>query len=68
MLSQLIKENVDILSIAETKIDETFSENEFLLNSFKKPFRLDKSTNRGGLMVFVRSDISSRRLSDLRYL
>ena len=50
--------------MVETKLDETFSENEFLLNGFKKPFRLDKSRNSGGLMVFVRSDIPSRRLSD----
>ena len=38
-----IKENIDILMISETKIDDTFPEIQFCFPRFSKPFRLDKT-------------------------
>ena len=43
MLSKLIESKLDIISLAETKLDGSFSKNEFLLEGYKKPYRLDKS-------------------------
>ena len=34
MLSNMIKQNIDIFTIAETKLDETFSKNEFLMEGY----------------------------------
>ena len=62
LLSALLKENVGILTIAETKIDESFPSNQFLLDKFKKPYRLDKSKTSGGLLVYVLQDIPSKPL------
>ena len=45
-------------------VDETFSKNEFLMEGYKKPYRLDKSKYSGGLMVFIKSHIPSKLLSD----
>ena len=64
MLYSLIKDCIDIIAIGETKLDETFSNNEFFIEGFKKPYRLDKSKNSGGLMVYIKSHIPSRILSD----
>ena len=60
----MINDNVDIISITETKLDNTFSKSEFLLEGFKKPYRLDKSRYSGGLLVYIKSHIPSRFLSD----
>ena len=64
MLSMLLKNKVGILAIAETKIDETFPTNQFLLDNYKKPYRLDKSKLSGGLLVYVMQGIPSKQLRD----
>ena len=56
----------NILIIAETKIDETFPTNQFLLSTFKVPYRLDKSNTSGGILAYIHIDISSKRLNDLK--
>ena len=66
-LEILISELVDVLTIAETKIDESFPTSQFLLNNFKRPYRLDVSDKREGLMTYVRTDISSRVLKEFRF-
>ena len=40
-LISLIKDNIDILMISETKLDQSFPTNQFMINSFSIPFRLD---------------------------
>ena len=59
----LIQNNVDVLTVAETKLDDSFPMDPFLLNGFKRPYRLDVSCNSGGLLTYINSDIPSRKLS-----
>ena len=40
-LISLIKDNRDILMISETKLDPSFPTNQFMINGFSAPFRLD---------------------------
>ena len=42
-LKLIVNENVYILCLAETKIDETFPTAQFLLPGYHKPYRLDIS-------------------------
>ena len=42
-LREVVMENVDILAIAETKIDESFPTAQFFLVGYHSPYRLDKS-------------------------
>ena len=65
-LCSLISSHVDILSIAETKLDYSFPNAQFLIPNFCQPFRLGISRNSGGLLVFVRSSIPARMLSNYR--
>ena len=58
--SEMIGENVDILVIAETKIDSSFPTSQFLLDGFKSPYRLDVSGNSGGILVYVRDCLLSK--------
>ena len=57
----ILKNKVGILAIAEAKIDETFPTNEFLLDNYRKPYRLDNSKLSGGLLVYVMQDIPSKQ-------
>ena len=56
-LAELMKGNLDILVITETKLDYTFPEKQFLIPGYKKPFRRDRNVNGGGIMIYVREDI-----------
>ena len=59
----LIKNNVDILMISETKLDESFPEGQFTVKGYSKSFRLDRNKNGGGIMLYVREDIPARLIS-----
>ena len=61
-LSLIIEGNLDILVIGETKLDGTFSDRQFIINGFAKPYRLDRNRNGGGVIIYVRADIPSKQL------
>ena len=50
-LEILISDSVDILCIAEPKLDEPFFNSEIALDGFKKPYRLDVTASGGGLLT-----------------
>ena len=56
-LKLVIDENVDILCIAETKIDESFPTAQFILPGYHKPYRLDITDKQGGLLVYIKSHL-----------
>ena len=61
-LKFMIKNSIDILVITESKLDSSFPANQFLIDGFSKPFRLDKSSKSAGVLIYVRDDIPSRKL------
>ena len=61
-LNYIVNDNIDILVIGETKLDETFTEKLFIINGFKKPYRLDRNHDGGGVMIYVRGDIPSKEV------
>ena len=40
--------------ISETKIDESFAVENFLLPEFNVPYRSDRGSNGGGILFYVR--------------
>ena len=46
--------------ISETKLDETFPAAQFSLQRSCDPYRFDRNRNGGGIMLYIREDISSR--------
>ena len=56
--SQMVKDNVDILLISETKIDSSFPTAQFNINGFTT-YRRDRNINGGGIILYVREDIPS---------
>ena len=59
MLTNSVSEYIDILMISETKRDDTFPHTLYHLKDFSNPYRLDRNSHGGGILVFVRDNISS---------
>ena len=62
-LKYIIDKNVDILLISETKLDETFPEQQFHIEGFSPPYRRDRNDKGGGLLLFVREYVPSRKIN-----
>ena len=52
-----IKGNIDVLMISETKLDDSFPSMQFLIEGYGPPYRLDRNSHGGGILVYVREDI-----------
>ena len=48
--------------ISETKIDNTFPTEQFKIEGYSRPIRLDRNSHGGGIMFFVRDDLSCHEL------
>ena len=55
---------VDILSVQETKLDDSFPNGQFLIPNFKM-YRKDVKSDTGGIIMYFRSDLAQRRRKDL---
>ena len=62
-LTTQVKGKIDILMISGTKIDERFPKRNFLIEGFSTPYRLDRDSTGGGIMLYVRADIPSNLLA-----
>ena len=47
MLASQVKGNANVIMISETKLDDAFSVDQFVLECFSKPSRVDYNKNRG---------------------
>ena len=59
-----INGNDDLLVISETKLNESFPEEQFKIPSFTKPFRSDRNQIGGRIKAFVRKDVPSKLISN----
>ena len=60
-LSNMIKDNIDIWLISETKIDSSFPTVQFHIDGYTI-HRRDRNENGGALLLYVREDVSSTLL------
>ena len=49
--------------VSDTKIDDSFLIGNFLINGFNPPYRLDRDSKGGGIMLYIRQDIPSNLLT-----
>mgnify|MGYP003709007651 CR=1 FL=1 len=64
-LKTIISGKMDILVITETKLDDTFPTNQFLIDGFSLPYRFNRDRRGdkgGGVFSYVREDIPCREL------
>ena len=60
-LKAVIPGYIDILVLVETKVDVSFPESQFIIEGYSIPYRLDRNRNGGGVMIYVREDIPSKK-------
>ena len=63
-LKLIMRGNIDILIITESKLDESFTKSQFNIDGYAPPFRIDRTKNGGGVIIYVREDIPSKELKD----
>ena len=61
----MIKNNIDIVCISETKLDNSFPIPQFEVEGYSTPFRKDINFSSGGMLVYVNKDIPSKLLKNL---
>ena len=62
LLKEQIQGKIDILMVSETKLDNSYPTNQFMIEGFGTPYRLDRNKNGGGIMLYIRDDIPSQLL------
>ena len=63
LFSEQIKGTIDVLKISETKTDDSFPIGQFLIEGFCTPYRLDRNSKGGGVLLYVREDIPSNLIT-----
>ena len=58
-LQFIINRNLDIILTSETKLDDSFPSVKFMLKNFGIPYRLDRNSNGGGLLLYVCEDLKN---------
>ena len=58
----LIEGNLDIIIISETKLDNSFPVEQFCIEGYNTPFRLDKNDRSGGILVYIKKDIPLKEI------
>ena len=56
-LIYIVSNEIDILMVSETKLDDTFPTSQFLMQGYSTPFRKDRTSKGGGILLYVREDI-----------
>ena len=63
MLSSMVKDNIDILMVSETKLDSSFPQAQFRIEGYAPPFRYDRNSHGGGILLFIREEFPTKIIS-----
>ena len=56
-LIYIVNNEVDILMVSETKLDDLSPTSQFLMEGYSTPFRKDGISTGGGILLYIRGDI-----------
>ena len=51
--------------VSETKLDCSFSNMQFIIEGYGLPFRHDRNSNRGGILLFSKEEIKGKTINNL---
>ena len=57
-----VKGNIDIIVVTETKLDDSFTKQQFAIEGYHLPYSRHRDVTGGGVMIFVREDIPCREI------
>ena len=61
-IKPIISPNYDIFLVSETKLDESFPNNQFFISVYRM-FRQDRNCFGGGLCIYTKENISFKQLN-----
>ena len=61
-VKDIVMQYIGILVLTEIKLDDTFTTAQVLGNGFSEPCIFDRNSNGGGVMIYIREDISGKLL------
>ena len=64
---EAVRGNIDILLVTEIKLDSSFRSAQFQMHGYTTPYRLDRNANDGGLLLYVREDIPSKKIDNVDF-
>ena len=67
LLCEAVRGNIDILLVTETKLDSSFPSAQFHMHGYTTPYCLDRNAKGGGLLLYVREDIPSRKIDNVDF-
>ena len=59
ILKSMLSEVLDVLMITETKLDDSFPEQQFHVEGFNILFRLDRNRHGGGLLLYTCNNVNA---------
>ena len=62
-MADIVKDDIEILIISESKLGYSFLDSQFLIEGFGKPIRLDRNRDGGGITLFILSDVIAKAIS-----
>ena len=68
MLSLLFHGVIDILMICETKIDDSFPTEQFIIEDYSTIYRLDRNDRGGEIMLIAKDNLLTSRLDKYCFL
>ena len=66
MLREVVQDKLDILLFSETKVDPSFLSSQCAIEGFSFPFRLDRNSSGGGIMLSFSDEIPSKALNSIQ--
>ena len=63
-VEELVQNKVDTCFLPETKIDETFPNQQFIINGYNL-FRRERNCHGGGVLCYINENISSKTVNVL---
>ena len=66
-LREAVSGNLDILLVTENKLDSSFPNTQFHMCGYTTPYCLDRNVNGGGLLLYVREDIPSKKIDNVDF-
>ena len=58
----MIQDNIDILLVSETKLDDTFPVGQFYIDGYGTPYRFDRTSRGDRILLDISENISSKIL------
>ena len=57
LLTEMVQDEVDLLMISQRKLDSSFTNAQFYMKSYSKPYMRDRNSKGGSIILHVSEDI-----------